>query len=92
MIEKGLLFIRKALLRFLNKTPQRKVAAEKMVLSGGQQFFCPYCASPNTAWIEADSRDHSLVQDCEVCCRPVLLRLHRHSDGFIELDVRAENE
>lgn len=35
---------------------------------------CPYCGEAVEVFLEADLAG-SLVQDCEVCCRPWLLRL-----------------
>lgn len=40
---------------------------------------CPYCAERVEIWIEADVFG-TLVQDCEVCCNPWLVRVER-GDG-----------
>ncbi len=37
---------------------------------------CPYCAEEVEIYVEPDVRG-SLVQDCEVCCNPWLLRVTR---------------
>ena len=46
------------------------------------EFFvvCPYCGERATIYIEPDVRG-SLVQDCEVCCNPWLVRITRDRDG-----------
>jgi hypothetical protein len=37
---------------------------------------CPYCGEELTIYIEPDVRG-SMVQDCEVCCNPWLVRIVR---------------
>jgi hypothetical protein len=41
---------------------------------------CPYCGEAVEIHVEQDVRG-SFVQDCEVCCNPWLVRVHRSSDG-----------
>ena len=38
------------------------------------EITCPYCGEEVDVYIEADVSG-SLVQDCEVCCNPWLLRV-----------------
>ncbi len=41
---------------------------------------CPYCGEAVEIQVEEDVRG-SFVQDCEVCCNPWLVRVHRTADG-----------
>ena len=41
---------------------------------------CPYCGEAVEMLVEEDVRG-SFVQDCEVCCNPWLVRVHRSADG-----------
>jgi hypothetical protein len=41
---------------------------------------CPYCGEAVEIHVEEDVRG-SFVQDCEVCCNPWLVRVHRSADG-----------
>ena len=41
---------------------------------------CPYCGETVEVYIEADVTG-SFIQDCEVCCNPWLVRVHRSCDG-----------
>jgi len=46
---------------------------------------CPYCGETTEIVIELDVRG-SLVQDCEVCCNPWLVRVHgRGESRWIEV-------
>ncbi len=41
---------------------------------------CPYCGEQVEVYLEPDL-EGSLVQDCEVCCNPWLLRITLDDDG-----------
>jgi Cysteine-rich CPXCG len=41
---------------------------------------CPYCGEEMEIYLEPDIIG-TLVQDCEVCCRPWQLRVFRDLDG-----------
>lgn len=40
---------------------------------------CPYCGEQAEIYVEPDV-EGGLVQDCEVCCNPWLVRVSRHGD------------
>ena len=54
----------------------------------GDEFLvtCPFCGEEVTIYVEPDVRG-SLVQDCEVCCNPWLLRIVGRGEERC-LDVR----
>ena len=41
---------------------------------------CPHCFETVEIWIDPTERGE-MVQDCEVCCRPWTLTVHRDADG-----------
>ncbi len=45
-----------------------------------QWIRCPYCGEEMEVFLEADLAG-SLVQDCEVCCQPWLLRISGEGEG-----------
>jgi hypothetical protein len=47
---------------------------------------CPYCGEQIEIYIEPDVRG-SFIQDCEVCCNPLRLRVVRMKGGKRALDV-----
>jgi hypothetical protein len=47
---------------------------------------CPYCSELVEVFVDPQS-EGELVQDCDVCCRPWVLRVSRGVDG--ELFVHA---
>jgi hypothetical protein len=48
---------------------------------------CPYCGETNEVYVDPASTGE-MVQDCEVCCNPWRLVVHRDRAGG--LSVRAE--
>jgi hypothetical protein len=50
------------------------------------EVTCPYCGEVLTIYVEPDVRG-TLVQDCEVCCNPWLVRVSRQG-GERWVDVR----
>lgn len=47
---------------------------------------CPYCGEEIEILLEPDVHG-TLIQDCEVCCRPWELRVRRHRSGDTTVDV-----
>jgi hypothetical protein len=52
---------------------------------------CPFCGEPTDIDTEvdlesADPGEHVFVQDCDVCCHPITVRLRVSADGEVEQD------
>ena len=37
-------------------------------------FTCPYCWQPISVLLDLSVTEQRYVEDCEVCCRPILIR------------------
>jgi hypothetical protein len=37
---------------------------------------CPHCGEIFPLQIDTSQGDHSMVEDCSVCCRPIMLRVN----------------
>ncbi len=53
---------------------------------------CPYCGEPNTVVIEVLDENQEYIEDCQVCCRPIVFDISVSIDGEPTISVRAENE
>ena len=45
-----------------------------------------------TALIDSSLPEQEYVEDCQVCCRPIVFNVSIDADGDVLLAVRAENE
>lgn len=52
---------------------------------------CPYCDENITVLIDGSVNQQSYVEDCQVCCRPILLDATVGSDGLARVVATAEN-
>ena len=55
-------------------------------------LHCPYCDAAITVLIDGSVADQSYVEDCEVCCRPIVLDVRVSPDGSIDICPGVENE
>lgn len=59
-----------------------------------QPVQCPYCWEEIELDIDASGGSQTYVEDCQVCCQPILVRLTVDEDDgeSFEVTVEAENE
>jgi len=55
------------------------------------QYDCPSCGEEIPVPLDlAAGTGQEYVEDCPVCCRPIVLRVDIDRDGHVELRVHAE--
>jgi hypothetical protein len=55
-------------------------------------FHCAVCGEPNETFVdESAAADQEYTEDCQVCCRPNVLRIHI-DDETKEVSIQAEFE
>ncbi|HLQ85925.1 MAG TPA: CPXCG motif-containing cysteine-rich protein [Salinisphaeraceae bacterium] len=53
---------------------------------------CPYCYEPTSLLIDCTAGSQTYVEDCGVCCQPMLVKVTLTPNGEItSLEVEAEN-
>jgi len=52
---------------------------------------CPWCGERFEAVVDASAGDAEYVEDCPVCCRPIVFRLEADADGDVQR-LRADRE
>lgn len=57
-----------------------------------QPISCPYCGEAISVLIDDSLPEQSYVEDCQVCCRPIVLYVTVDSDGDVMVSARCENE
>lgn len=52
---------------------------------------CPYCGESFTIEPEPSDEPIEYIEDCHVCCRPIVITIHYSEEGS-EVSARRENE
>jgi hypothetical protein len=50
-------------------------------------FGCPYCGEPITMLLDLSEADQEYVEDCEVCCNPIAVRVRAQRGGLVDFDA-----
>jgi len=53
---------------------------------------CPYCGEQIELEIDCTVGNQEYVEDCQVCCQPISLRVSVGEEGEPQVEVRRENE
>jgi hypothetical protein len=54
---------------------------------------CPYCGESFETNVDASGGSQEYVEDCAVCCRPIVFTLIADADGnLLNLETRCEND
>ena len=63
-----------------------------MTPSERAQVQCPYCGEMVEIAIDSSVARQEYVEDCQVCCKPMALRIRIGADGEPQVDARGEDE
>ncbi|TAL95669.1 MAG: CPXCG motif-containing cysteine-rich protein [Rhodanobacter sp.] len=53
---------------------------------------CPYCGEPIEILIDRSVREQQYIEDCQVCCRPIMLGVSVEEDGTTQVRASGEND
>jgi hypothetical protein len=53
---------------------------------------CPYCGEANSVLIEPLEEEQEYIEDCQVCCRPMVFHISPQADGSTVVSVHSEND
>ena len=54
--------------------------------------ICPYCWEQVSLLLDVSGGSQEYVEDCEVCCRPILVRCTVDEDGSVAVTADQENQ
>jgi len=54
--------------------------------------FCPYCGEAIDVLIDIQEVGHEYIEDCQVCCKPIIFSVATDPAGNLTVSVRDENE
>lgn len=53
---------------------------------------CPYCGESISVLVDTSESQQCYVEDCEVCCRPMVLSLEVSEEGEVWVNARREDD
>ena len=56
------------------------------------QITCPYCGETLEIVIDSSVSRQEYLEDCQVCCKPMKLRVGIGEDGEPSVEVHGEDE
>jgi hypothetical protein len=57
-----------------------------------QPISCPYCGESITILVDDSLPEQQYIEDCQVCCRLIVMSVALESDGDAAVLARAEND
>lgn len=52
-------------------------------------FQCPYCWEQISMLLDSSIKSQTYVEDCEVCCNPIQLKVVFEENALIELNTNS---
>jgi hypothetical protein len=57
-----------------------------------KESYCPYCGESISLLIDNSIENQEYVEDCQVCCSPILISVEIDHNGNIYMNTKRENE
>ncbi len=67
-------------------------SASTLVLLEPAHIQCPYCWETLEVSVDPSVPEQDYVEDCQVCCQPILIHVRFGEDGELSIDAEAEND
>ena len=62
-----------------------------MTLVETVELQCPFCGEMISVLVDCSLGEQSYVEDCSVCCQPMLLTIRMDEDGAPSVEALPEN-
>ncbi len=56
------------------------------------EIDCPYCGERISLLIDCSVGTQDYVEDCQVCCKPMHIRVTVDDEGLPQVEVRREDD
>ena len=70
----------------------RTITHTKMPEITETNISCPYCGESISVLVDDSLPEQSYIEDCQVCCRPIVMDVVVDPDGDVAVSARSENE
>jgi hypothetical protein len=54
-----------------------------------RRIHCPYCAEALEIQLDLSAGDQSYIEDCQVCCQPMLISYSVNGTRLVSIDVQC---
>jgi len=72
--------------------PTSKASQWMMEFLAEEVVSCPYCGEAIEVLIDHQEAGHQYIEDCQVCCKPIIFKLALDAAGNMSVSVHDENE
>lgn len=56
------------------------------------EIVCPYCGEHITVFVDESAGDQDYIEDCQVCCRPIVIAVRFDDDGEMQVSAAGEDD
>lgn len=53
---------------------------------------CPYCGETISVLLDSSIEQQTYIEDCQVCCRPIVFKVDSPPDQDPKVEVRTEDD
>ncbi len=53
---------------------------------------CPYCGEWISVLVDSSEMGQDYIEDCQVCCRPIVFSIQEDERGEIYVNLRTEDD
>jgi transcription elongation factor Elf1 len=53
---------------------------------------CPYCGETINVLIDSADTDQQYIEDCQVCCKPIIFLVSQSVNGEFDVNVYSEDD
>jgi len=53
---------------------------------------CPYCGEEIEVMVDCSVPHQEYIEDCSVCCRPIIIKVMASPEGVERIEARAEDD
>jgi len=53
---------------------------------------CPYCGETISVLVDLSEAGQEYIEDCQVCCRPIVFTVVEDYEGGAQVTVRSEDD
>lgn len=57
-----------------------------------ESIYCPYCGELIQVLIDTSDLGQEYIEDCQVCCRPIIFKLTEGDNSEPKVSVYAEDD